>query len=186
MARWEPDAPGRLELAALELFAERGYDRTTVADIAEAAGVTKRTFFRHYADKREVLFGGSETFRQSFVDGVSAVPSAATPMEALSQTLLAVAASFGDRADWSRRRHAVIDANPELRERELVKLASVAAAVAGVLRERGASALEAGLAADAGMAAFANAYGRWAATPGSDLPRLVQESLDALRSVTAS
>src|SRR6266516_6807397 len=96
MARWEPDAAGRLREAAMALYAERGYDRTTVAEISDRAGVTARTFFRHFADKREVLFAGSEQLEQHMVAALTAAPASATPMEAVAAAVLSSAEFFDD------------------------------------------------------------------------------------------
>src|SRR3954468_12104511 len=137
MGRWEPDAAGRLREAAMALYAEQGFERTTVAEIADRSGVTARTFFRHFADKREVLFAGSEELERRMVDALSAAPPAAGPMDAVAAALLAAAEMFAERREYSRRRQAVIAATPELRERELIKLASLAAAFAEALRQRG-------------------------------------------------
>lgn len=187
VSRWEPDARGRLERAALELFGERGYDRTTVEDIATRAGVTKRTFFRHFTDKREVLFGSGDAFRQAFVDGLAAAPAAAAPLEAVAVALEAVGASFRHRHDTAARRQLVIAANAELRERELVKLASVAAALGDALRRRGVAEPAASLIAETAIAIFRNAFERWAAGDGrTDLTDLLRESLHTLRTVTAA
>src|ERR1700742_1833623 len=123
MARWEPNAKGRLREAAMELYLARGYDQTTVADIADAAGLTSRTFFRYFADKREVLFAGSEQLEQAMLEAVS--PDAA-PMEAVAAALDAVAEAIGGDRDFSRARQTVIDSSAELRERELIKLAKLA------------------------------------------------------------
>jgi hypothetical protein len=68
MTRWEPNARGRLEQAALALYGERGFENTTVAEIAARAGLTERTFFRHFADKREVLFAGGAHCRSSWCE----------------------------------------------------------------------------------------------------------------------
>ncbi len=130
MGRWEPDARGRLATAALALYAERGYEQTTVAEIARSAGLTERTFFRHYADKREVLFAGAGELEDLFVRAVAGAPASAAPLAALTVGLDAVAEMFADRREFARRRHAVITANAELQERELIKLASLAAALA--------------------------------------------------------
>ena len=186
VARWEPDARGRLEKAALELFGERGYDRTTVEDIASRAGVTKRTFFRHFADKREVLFGGGEEFKQLFLDSLAGAPASAAPLEAVAVTLEAVGAAFRDRRDFARRRQLVITASAELQERELVKLASVAAAFADALCERGVEEPAAGITAETAVTIFRNAFERWvAAEDETDLTQLLRESLETLRAVTA-
>src|SRR6516165_8453447 len=118
MGRWEPDSRGRLQEAALALFSERGFDQTTAAQIAARAGVTERTFFRHFADKREVLFGGSELLKERIVRGVAGAPADEGPLEAVARGLDAAASMLGEfRRDLSAQRHAVIAANPELRER---------------------------------------------------------------------
>ena len=137
MTRWEPNARGRLEQAALELYAERGFERTTVADIATRAGLTERTFFRHFADKREVLFAGAEELQELLVGTAAGARRPRTPIEAVAAALEAVSGWFRDRRERARRRQAVIAANAELQERELVKLASVAA---GARRARCATA----------------------------------------------
>jgi AcrR family transcriptional regulator len=186
VTRWEPNARGRLQEAALELFSERGFEQTTVEHIAKRAGLTKRTFFRHFSDKREALFGGGEEFEALFADGLAGVPASATPMEAIAATLEAVAAGFRPTRDFARRRQTVITANAGLQERELVKLAAVAASLAGGLRERGVTEPAATLTADTAIAVFRNAFERWvAAADQRDLPELIRESLDALRTLTA-
>src|SRR5689334_7996928 len=137
MGRWQANARGRLEQAALELYSERGFEQTTAAQIAERAGLSERTFFRHYADKREVLFGGAQTLETAFVDTLAATPETAAPIDAMAATLESVAEFFADRHEFARQRHAVIMTNAELRERELIKLASIAAALPATLRARG-------------------------------------------------
>src|ERR1700760_1923188 len=118
MGRWAPGSKGRLEEAALELFGERGYEGTTVADIADRAGLTKRTFFRYFADKREVLFSGSEILEETMLKGVLGAPAEASPLDAVPAGLAAGAEVFGRIPDRARKRQALIDANPELGERE--------------------------------------------------------------------
>jgi AcrR family transcriptional regulator len=186
MGRWEPGARERLQGAALELFAERGYEGTTIEEIAARAGLTKRTFFRHFADKREVLAGGPE-FQQTFVDALAAAPAGAAPLDAVAKALEAGGALLADRREGARLRQAVIGANDELRERELVKLASVSAAMAAELRERGVDEPAASLAAETGMTVFRVAFERWIADGEErELPDLVAESLAALRGVAAT
>ncbi len=162
MVRWEPGARERLQAAALELFATRGYEQTTAAEIAQSVGLTERTFFRHFSDKREVLFFGGEQFLQGFVDGVDAAPPDASPFEVIAFALSAAAAFFPDeRRSYSRMRQAVIDQNPALQERELHKLSSLAATVAGALRTRGVGEPAATLAAESGAAVFRIAFAQW-------------------------
>ena len=184
--RWEPNARGRLEQAALELYRERGFDQTTVAEIAERAGLTERTFFRYFADKREVLFWGQDMLREIYVSTIADAPDSATPIDAVAAALLAAAPVFRDRHDLARQRQAVIAANPGLQERELLKRASLASAMADALRERGVADPAASLAAEAGVIAFKTAFARWVSEPSEqDLARLIRESLDQLRALTS-
>lgn len=162
MVRWEPGAKERLQVAALDLFVEGGYEQTTVQDIAAAAGLTERTFFRHFADKREALFYGQDLFVQAFVDGVHDAPRGASPMEMVAGALRSAASLFPDeRRALSRTRQAVIEQNPALQERERHKLASLAATVAGALRARAVAEPAATLAAESGITVFGIAFGQW-------------------------
>ena len=186
MVRWEPDARGRLGQAAFELFTERGFEQVTVAEIAERAGLTERTFFRYFADKREVLFAGADGFQDLFVSTVASAPESAAPIDAVAAAVYAAAALFTAHEDGVRRRSAIIAAHPDLRERELIKLATVASAIAEALRERGVTDPAASLTAEAGVAIFKIAFARWIAAPdGPDLAHLTAESLDELKLVAA-
>jgi AcrR family transcriptional regulator len=186
MSRWEPNARGRLEHAALELFVERGFEQTTVAEIAQRAGLTERTFFRHFADKREVLFAGAGALQEFLVRAVADAPGSAAPLDAVAGALQAAAPLFQQRGDYPQQRQAVIAANPELQERELIKLAALAAAMAGALRGRGVPEPTSSLAAEAGIAVFRIAFERWTAEACQpDLAELIQESLGKLKAVTA-
>lgn len=185
MGRWEPNARGRLEQAALDLYSERGFEQTTAAQIAKRAGLTERTFFRHYADKREVLFGGSHALEEIFVDTLG-TPDSATPIDAMASTLETVAAFFLERHEFARQRQAVIMANAELRERELIKLASLSAALAATLRRRGVKDPAASLTAEAGIAVFKVGFERWVGDSGErTLADFFRESLDELKAVAA-
>src|ERR1700759_1802484 len=181
MSRWEPNARGRLEQAAAELFADRGYDQTTVADIAERAGLTERTFFRHFSDKREVLFSGQKQFRAAFVDAVAAAPTTATPVEAVAAGLYAAGGLLQSRAALSPQRQGIIDAHPELHERELIKMAQLGTAAAAALRERGVAEPAATLTADTGVAVLRIAFARWLAEGVTrPLPEVMKETLGEL------
>jgi len=170
----------------MELYVERGFERTTVAEIAERAGLTERTFFRHFTDKREVLFSGSASLAELLADRVAAAPKAAAPIDVVSAAFQAAGAVIQERGEWSKQRQDVIAANPELRERELIKLASLGSAVAEALRARGVKDPSAGLTAEAGIAAFKVAFERWVQQPTKrNLPRLIRESLDQLKAITA-
>jgi AcrR family transcriptional regulator len=186
MGRWEPDAIGRLRQAAMELYVERGYEQTTVAEISERAGVTARTFFRYFADKREVLFAGSLSLQEQLVAALDGVPNSASPMEAVAAALDAAAMALGQHREYSRQRQLVIAANAELRERELIKMASLAVALGDGLRRRGVADPNASLAAEAGIAVLRVAFDRWVREPGDhDLSTIMRESLDQLKTLTA-
>ena len=180
MVRWEPGTAERLQRAALELFATRGYEQTTAAEIAQAVGLTERTFFRHFSDKREVLFQGQELLVQAFLDGVAAAPADASPLEVVASALQSVASFFPDeRRPHSRARQSVIDRNPALREREQHKLTTLATTVADALRARGVDELAATLAAESGATVFGIAFTRWLHEERS-LADLAAEVLDEL------
>ena len=186
MGRWEPNARGRLAQAALTLYARQGFEQTTAAEIARAAGLTERTFFRHFADKREVLFYGTDSLRDLILGAIADTPASATPMEAVGLVLQTVGAIVQENPELARLRNEIVCANAELRERELVKLDELAAAMAGALRARGIAEPAASLAAEAGIAVFKVARARWLGEPGQpDLPGLLRESMAELRSVLA-
>jgi AcrR family transcriptional regulator len=186
MVRWQPDSRGRLEQAALALYGERGFENTTVADIAARAGLTERTFFRYFADKREVLFSGAGMLQELLVSAVVSAPESAAPIDAVAAALEAAGALLQERRAFARQRQIVIGANSELQERELIKLASLASALADTLRQRGVGDTAASLTAEAGIAVFKVAFERWVKESNQrDLPQLIRDSLDELRAVTA-
>ena len=173
--------------AAIELFEEQGYEATTVAEIAERAGLTKRTFFRHFSDKREVLFSGSQELQRLWLDGLAAAPAEASPLAVVTAGLDPVAEMFTERHAFARMRSQIIEANPELQERELIKLQSLAAAIQDALVLRGVSVQAAVLAAQAGVTIFHVAFAQWVQQDDpTALRRLMDESLVQLRSVTAT
>lgn len=162
MVRWEPGTPDRLQKAALELFATHGYEQTTATEIAQSVGLTERTFFRHFSDKREVLFYGQDRFVQAFLDGVDSAPPGASAIEIVACALQSAAGLFpSERRAHSRMRQSVIEQNPALQERERHKLATLAATVADALRARGVDDLAATLAAESGVTVFGIAFAKW-------------------------
>jgi AcrR family transcriptional regulator len=187
MGRWEPNARGRLEQAAMALFETRGYDRTTVEEIAARAGLTERTFFRYFADKREVLFGGAKDLERLIVDTIVNVPPGAAPLDAVTAALQATASIFEERRSYARKRRGIIAAHAELRGRELIKLSSLSAAIGQSLRRRGAPPSVADLIAELGIAIFRNALERWL---DDKEPRAlswhIQAALDELKAVAAA
>jgi AcrR family transcriptional regulator len=162
MVRWEPGAAERLQKAALELFATRGFEQTTATDIAQSVGLTERTFFRHFSDKREVLFHGQDLFAQAFLAGMDTAPPGASPIGIVANAVRSAASFFPDeRRPHSRTRQSVIDQNPALQERELHKLASLATTLADALRARGVGEPAATLAAQSGVTVFGIAFAQW-------------------------
>jgi AcrR family transcriptional regulator len=169
----------------MDLYAAQGFEETTVAEIAARAGLTERTFFRHFADKREVLFAGSSDFQEQFVTAVAAAPELASPIEAVSAGMQAAAAVLPER-EIAQQRQAIIAANPDLQERELIKFAALSAALADTLRKRGVDEPAASLTAELASAVFRVAFERWVdGLNERGLPELLRESLDELRAVTA-
>ena len=186
MGRWQPDACGRLQQAALDLYSERGFEQTTVADIAARAGLTERTFFRHFTDKREVLFSGSSALLQLFVQTIAAAPPAATPLEAATAALHAAGTEFEQRREHARLRRGVVSQNAELQEREVSKLASLATAIADALRGRGVADPAAGLTAEIAVAIFKIAFERWVVqSTKREFVEFIDESLEELAGLTA-
>jgi AcrR family transcriptional regulator len=188
MSRWQPNARGRLEQAALELYTERGFDRTTVADIAERADLTERTFFRYFADKREVLFWGQGVLMDLVTQRIAEAPDSASPIDAVGAALQATGELFEGRREHARRRQAVIAANPGLQERELIKLASLAALIAESLGRRGVGEPAARLTAETGIAVFKVAFDRWISATGdcdAGLAEVIGDSLNELKVLAA-
>ncbi len=182
MPRWEPDARERFVSAALQLFAEQGYDETTVAQIAAKAGLTRSTFFRHFSDKREVLAAGQETLSLLFAEGIAAAPSDATPLEAVASGLQNAAAAMTPfNREIGARMEAVIATSAELQERALLKKVGMAAAMAEALRGRGVGGSLADTAAEVGVLAFKEAFSAWSSGEGDDLAQMVIAALDRLR-----
>ncbi|SNY45862.1 TetR/AcrR family transcriptional regulator [Paractinoplanes atraurantiacus] len=181
MARWEPNARERLAASALDLFVERGYEGTTAAEIATRAGLAKSTFFRHFTDKREVLFSGGELLSDAFVTAIEKCPPGTTPLGVLHAALEAASFPFNpDRRDWVVKRQTVIAANTELLERELLKQAAITEAMTTALQKRGLDPRVAAVTAELGNLAFRAAFTRWTApTNTRDFADLAHEELTA-------
>jgi len=186
VSRWEPNARGRLEQAAMDLYVERGFEQTTVAEIASRAGLTERTFFRYFSDKREVLFWGAASLQEILVNTITDAPGGTSPIAAVAAAIEVAGTLFQEGRERSRARQAVIEANPELKERELIKLAALAAAMAEALRGRGVKDPVASLAAEAGIAVLKISFDEWVAILGDDdLPQRMRAAFSELRAVTA-
>lgn len=171
----------------MELYGERGFEQTTVAEIAERAGLTERTFFRYFTDKREVLFWGASSLQEFLVNAVQEAPPLSAPMAAVIAALQQAGDGvFEQRRGYAQRRQATITANPELQERELIKLATLATALAHVLRGRGVDDPAAGLAAEASIAVFKIAFERWVTgTDDATLSQILSQTAAELSAVAA-
>jgi AcrR family transcriptional regulator len=187
MGRWQPGARERLEQAALDLFVEQGFTETTVPQITARAGLTTRTFFRYFADKREVLFAGEELVPERVARFMAEAPPTLGPMELITAGLAPAAAAIfeGRDLDYLLRRRAAVDAEPALRERELRKFSLMSEALERGFRDRGVDDLTAQLAAGIAMTTFRIAVTRWLDQRGDpDLPATVNETLAAMRHLT--
>lgn len=187
MARWKPNARERLAAAALDLFEERGYENTTVTEITERAGLTKSAFFRHFANKREVLFDG-ETLSRVLIDGIANAPADATALDALAYGFDSVGGAIftPERRDFLARRAAVIARTPELREREALKELGLIAGMVDALERRGVPDLAARVVAELGALAFTIAYERWLEpTATDDFHEIVPSALDDVRAASS-
>jgi AcrR family transcriptional regulator len=164
MTRWEPGATERLQAAALQLFATQGFEQTTTAEIAGSVGLTERTFFRHFSDKREVLFLGQDQLVRVFLEGIEAAPAGAGPLQVVAAAVQSAAVFFADeRRSHSRTRQTVIEQNPALQEREQHKLGALGEVVGQALRDRGVAEPAATLAAESGITVFGVAFAQWIA-----------------------
>ena len=181
MARWEPDARGRLQQAAMDLFRERGYADVTVAEIADRAGLTKRTFFNHFADKREVFFANARAFEQSVLTHLATADPALTAIDAAMLALTRGGLELEPYYEFAKSRLEVLATTPELRERDLIKTAGLTAAMAAALTRRGAPERAATFAAQAALSVFTIAAADWIATPTADFPTLMRQTLTDLR-----
>lgn len=190
MVRWEPGARERLVLAAVDLFIEQGYDATTVAQIAERAGLTKSTFFRHFPDKRELLVAGQETLSRLLAEGIAEAPANASPLEAVAAGLERASTAMGPMSrELAPRLKAAVAASTELQERDALKSVSLAAAMTAALVLRGVPDSTAALASELGVLAFKRGYAEWSGgdhDAGDELAGYLLAALDDLRTASAS
>ncbi|MEV0750677.1 helix-turn-helix domain-containing protein [Streptomyces sp. NPDC050273] len=190
MARWQPGAAQRLVVAAVDLFTEQGYDATTVTQIAERAGVTKSTFFRHFSDKRELLVAGQETLSRLLTDGITEAPASASPLQAVAAGLERASSAMGPtNRELGPRLKAAVAASTELQERDALKSVGLAAAMTAALIARGVPESTAHLAGELGVLAFKRGYAQWSEGDRDDTEGLAPHALAALedlRVATAS
>jgi AcrR family transcriptional regulator len=188
MPRWQPDGRERLIAAALQLFSEQGYDETTVAEIAERAGLTKSTFFRHFPDKRNMLSAGQETLSRLLVEGIAGAPPQATPLAAVGAGLARAASTMGPfNRELAPQLQAAIAASTELQERYALKQVGFVAAMSSALRDRGVPEPTASVAAELGALAFKQAYAAWIASDDDqDLAQLSLDTLEQLRATASA
>ncbi len=176
----------RLQWAALELFRERGYEETTAAEIAAKAGVTERTFFRHFPDKREVLFDGDAAFIEAVMPAVRNAPETLGPWDTLFHAFNSVKHMFVENRPFTEPRQRVIASSPALQERAMAKTRSLIAAVASALGERGLSAPQANLAAQMGMATLSHGVAAWFSNGSIDLGEHIVRAFREARDLSSS
>ncbi|MFJ2609051.1 TetR/AcrR family transcriptional regulator [Streptomyces sp. NPDC091279] len=187
MARWQPGATQRLVVAAVDLFTEQGYDATTVAQIAERAGVTKSTFFRHFSDKRELLVAGQETLSRLLADGITEAPASASPLQAVAAGLERASSAMGPtNRELGPRLEAAVAASTELQERDALKSVGLAAAMTAALIARGVPDPTAHLAGELGVLAFKRGYAQWSESDRDDTEGLAPHALAALEDLRAA
>jgi AcrR family transcriptional regulator len=176
-------------MAAVDLFTEQGYDATTVAQIAERAGVTKSTFFRHFPDKRELLVAGQETLSRLLTEGIAEAPGGATPLEAVAAGLVRASAAMGPvNRELAPRLKAAVAASAELQARDALKSVSLTAAMTAALVARGVPDPTAALASELGALAFKRGFAEWSEgdrDAKDDLAPIVVAALDELRAASA-
>jgi AcrR family transcriptional regulator len=187
MARWQPGARERLVVAAVDLFTEQGYDATTVAQIAERAGVTRSTFFRHFPDKRELLVAGQETLSRLLTEGISEAPADASPLAAVAAGLERASGEMGPmNRELGPRLKAAVAASTELQERDALKSVGLAAAMTAALVARGVPDPTAHLAGELGVLAFKRGFARWSEGDRDDADGLAHHALAALEDLRAA
>ncbi|MGW6521604.1 TetR/AcrR family transcriptional regulator [Streptomyces sp. NPDC054950] len=187
MARWQPGAAQRLVVAAVDLFTEQGYDATTVTQIAERAGVTKSTFFRHFSDKRELLVAGQETLSRLLADGITEAPASASPLQAVAAGLERASSAMGPvNRELGPRLEAAVAASTELQERDALKSVGLAAAMTAALIARGVPDPTAHLAAELGVLAFKRGYAQWSESDRDGTEGLAPHALAALEDLRAA
>ncbi|MET8772445.1 helix-turn-helix domain-containing protein [Streptomyces sp. NPDC004658] len=187
MARWQPGAAQRLVVAAVDLFTEQGYDATTVTQIAERAGVTKSTFFRHFSDKRELLVAGQETLSRLLADGITEAPASAGPLQAVAAGLERASSAMGPaNRELGPRLKAAVAASTELQERDALKSVGLAAAMTAALIARGVPEVTAQLAGELGVLAFKRGYAQWSESDRDDTEGLAPHALAALEELRAA
>jgi AcrR family transcriptional regulator len=187
MGRWEPGSTERLVVAAVDLFTEQGYDATTVAQIAERAGVTKSTFFRHFSDKRELLVAGQDTLSTLLAEGIAEAPASASPLEAVAAGLERASSAMGPgHRELGPRIQAAVAASTELQERDALKSVGMAAAMTTALVDRGVPDTTAHLAGELGVLAFKQGYARWSEGDRDEADGLAHHALAALEDLRAA
>lgn len=165
----------------MTLFLERGYAEVTVAEIADRAGLTKRSFFNHFADKREVLFAGAQAYEANVLKHLAEAAGDLAPIDAVVAALTGGSLDLAAYGEFARARRDLIASSTELRERDLIKMTSLTAAIAGALRERGIAARAATFTAQAAVAVFTTAYDEWVDDLTADFPTLMRGALAELR-----
>jgi AcrR family transcriptional regulator len=181
VVRWEPGAEQRLQAAAMALFQQRGYDNVTVAEIAQSAGLTRRTFFNYFADKREIFSSGATAFHDNVIASLEAVEARVKPLDAAAAALVQAGIGIGQYREHAGAVRVLVESSTELYERELAKMASVGEALAEGLAQRGAEPRIAQMAASCAVTAYRVAWRDWGERPDGDFAELMRNALADLR-----
>lgn len=188
MPRSSAETRERLTKAALELYAEQGYAQTTAAEIAKKAGTTERTFFRHFADKSEVILGRHSPLQEKMLEALAQMPAELGPLDAVVSSVQAAGKHFfqEETRAFYRQRQQLIESDTELSSRELHKLAGLSSALAAALQQRGVPGLKARLAAQAGLIVLGETYTQWLGEAEKDWQTCALNHLMALRQVVTA
>ncbi len=184
MPRWPEDSRTRLIDSSLALFVEHGYAEVTVDDIAERAGVSARTFFRHFPDKEEVLFADDDELLPVLLAAIGSGEAGQSAEHDMARALLTLAEQFQPDREQLSHRQRIIDSHVALSGRELAKQARWQQSVMDALVARGYSVEQSDLLAAIGFAIFRRALHAWLAEPsGPRLAERIQTALPQVRSV---
>ncbi|MBB4005578.1 TetR/AcrR family transcriptional regulator [Aurantimonas endophytica] len=163
MVKKAENARERFESAAYALFQDHGYAETTVPQIAAKAGLTERTFYRYFSDKREVMFWRADAHRSAIMKEIMNAPVGLHPLDVVAGSFSAIAPFIDGHRPIVKLRQSLISAYVELHERELMKLHNLALAIDSGLQQRGIQPSFSRVLAEIGAAVFKVALQNWRA-----------------------
>jgi AcrR family transcriptional regulator len=170
----------------MALFQQRGYENVTIAEISERAGLTRRSFFNHFADKREIFFAGAAAFRDSVANHLAKVDPGLGPLDAAATALTNAGIDIVDYLEHAVAVREVINSSSELRERDLAKMADITDVLSEGLQARDLDPRRARLVASCAVAVYQDAWQRWSENPGAEFAAVMSEALGELRTAVAT